>query len=297
MAAIELTLLGTGSPLPAGNRCGAGTLVQSGDSTVLVDCGWGACRRLFAAGVPLGKIDTIFFTHMHSDHITDLPDLLMMRWTVGGATVPLTIYGPEGTREAVEGFRAGLGPDVRYRIAHHGDKLPPDGIDVIVHETPATANVSHVATVGEISVGAFEVDHPPVVPALGFRVEARGSSAVLSGDTKQCDNLVRASKGADLLVCEAMNLKMMEDRAAMARRAGNERIALMLEEACNYHSPTHAVAEMARDAGVLRLVLSHILPPIPDEGPVVEQYIAGMADIYKGSIAVGRDLERITVGT
>ncbi|TAK67740.1 MAG: hypothetical protein EPO22_02615, partial [Dehalococcoidia bacterium] len=176
-------------------------------------------------------------------------------------------------------------------------KLPPAGIDVVVHETPATADPSHVATVGEISVGAFEVDHPPVVPALGFRIEARGASVVLSGDTKQCDALVRAARGADLLVSEAMNLKMMEQRAAMARAAGNERIAVMLEEACNYHAPTHAVAEMARDAGVLRLVLSHILPPIPDDGPVVEQYIEGMADIYKGSIAVGRDLERITVGT
>ena len=160
-----------------------------------------------------------------------------------------------------------------------------------------TANVSHVATVGEISVGAFEVDHPPVVPALGFRIEARGSSVVLSGDTKQCDSLVRASKGADLLVSEAMNLKMMQQRASMARAAGAERIALMLEEACNYHAPTHAAAEMARDAGVLRLVLSHILPPIPDDGPVVEQFVEGMADIYRGSIAVGRDLERITVGT
>ena len=297
MAAIDLTLLGTGTPLPSGNRCGAGTLVRSGESTVLVDCGWGVCRRLFEAGVPLATIDALLFTHMHSDHITDLPDLLMMRWTIGGATAPLTIYGPEGTREAVEGFRAGLNPDVRYRIAHHGDKLPPEAIDVIVHEMPATAAVSHVATVGEISVGAFEVEHPPVVPSLGFRVEARGSSVVLSGDTKQCDNLVRASRGADVLVCEAMNTKMMEQRASMARAAGNERIALMLEEVCEYHAPTHAVAEMARDAGVLRLVLSHILPSIPDDGPEVERFIDGMAQIYRGSITVGRDLERITVGT
>ena len=296
MAAMDLILLGTGSPLPSGNRCGAGNLVTSGDSTILIDCGWGAARRLIASGVPLAKINTIFFTHMHSDHITDLPDLIMMRWTVGGATLPLTIYGPEGTCEAVEGFRAGLNPDVRYRFAHHGDKLSRDAIEVIVHETPATAAVSHVTTIGEISVGAFEVDHRPVVPALGFRVEARGKSVVFSGDTKRCDSLVQASKGADMLVSEALHLGMMEDRMKLARSAGNERIALLLEEACNYHAPTLDVAEMARDAGVPRLVLSHLLPPIPDDGPIVESFVAGMSEIYPGSILVARDLQRLTVG-
>ncbi len=296
MAAMDLILLGTGSPLPSGNRCGAGNLVTSGDSTILIDCGWGAARRLIASGVPLAKINTIFFTHMHSDHITDLPDLIMMRWTVGGATQPLTIYGPEGTREAVEGFRAGLNPDVRYRFAHHGDKLSRDAIEVIVHETPATAAVSHVTTIGEISIGAFEVDHRPVVPALGFRVEARGKSVVFSGDTKRCDSLVQASKGADMLVSEALHLGMMEDRMKLARSVGNERAAMLLEEACNYHAPTLDVAEMARDAGVPRLVLSHLLPPIPDDGPIVESFVAGMSEIFPGSILVARDLQRLSVG-
>lgn len=296
MPAMELILLGTGSPLPSGNRCGAGNLITSGDSTVLVNCGWGAARRLIASGVPLGKVNTIFFTHMHSDHITDLPDLMMMRWTLGGATAPLTIYGPEGTREAVEGFRAGLNPDVRYRFAHHGEKLSREGIEVIVHETPATGAVSHVATVGDITVGAFEVNHRPVVPALGFRVEARGKSVVLSGDTKRCDTLVQASKGADVLVSEALHLGMMQDRINLARKNGNERVVGILEDACNYHAPTRNVAEMARDAGVPRLVLSHLLPPIPDEGAVVDEFVAGMSDIYPGPILVARDMQRITVG-
>ena len=295
MPAMELILLGTGSPLPSANRCGAGTVIISGDSAVLVDCGWGAARRLVASGVALDRINTVFFTHMHSDHITDLPDLMMMRWTLGGATAPLTIYGPEGTREAVEGFRAGLNPDVRYRVAHHGSKLSRDGIEVVVYETPATAAVSHVATVGDIAVGAFEVDHRPVVPALGFRVEARGKSAVLSGDTKRCDALVQASKGADLLVSEALHLDMMRDRINLARKNGNERIAGILEDACNYHAPTLDVAEMARDAGVPRLVLSHLIPPIPDEGAVVDQFVAGMADVFPGPILVARDMQRLTL--
>jgi len=295
MPAMEIVVLGTGSPLPSANRCGAGNVVLAGESAVLIDCGWGAARRLIASGVPLAKIDTIFFTHMHSDHITDLPDFMMMRWTLGGATVPLTVYGPEGTREAVQAFRAALNPDVRYRLAHHGEKLAPEGIDVIVHEVRATPGVSHAATVGAISVGSFEVDHRPVVPALGFRVEADGRAAVVSGDTRRCDALVKASKGADLLLSEALNAAMMRDRINLARANGNERIAGILVDACDYHATTHDVAEMARDAGVPRLVLTHLIPPIPDDGPVVEQFLAGMSDIYPGSIQVARDLQRIAI--
>ncbi len=294
-AAMEITLLGTGSPLPSPNRCGAGQVIVSGDDRVLIDCGWGAARRLIATGIPLGSIDHVFFTHMHSDHISDLPDLLMMRWTLGAAKHPLTIYGPEGTREMVEGFRAGLNPDVRYRFAHHGDKLSREGIECIVHEVPATAEPASIARIGEIEMLSFEVDHFPVVPAFGFRVEARGKSAVFSGDTKKCDALVRASKGADMLVSEALHLGMMQQRIDLARKNNNERMAQILEEACNYHAPTLEVAAMARDAGVGRLVISHLIPPIPDEGPLVAAFLAGMAEVYPGPLAIATDSERFVI--
>lgn len=296
MPDMEITLLGTGSPLPSGNRCGAGQLVVSGESSVLVDCGWGAARRLIATGVSLGSIDNVFFTHMHSDHITDFPDFAMMRWTLGGATKPLHVYGPEGTREAIEGFRTGLNPDVRYRFAHHGEKLSREGIEVVVHEIPATPAVSHVASVNGIDVGSFEVDHRPVVPALGFKVEARGKKAVFSGDTVRVQSLVDAAKGADLLISEAVHLGMMDDRIKMLRGAQQERMAQILEEACAYHAPTHDVAEMARDAGVPRLVLTHLIPPIPNEGPAVEQFVGGMRDIFPGELLVAQDMQKVTLG-
>jgi ribonuclease Z len=295
MAKFELLILGTGSPLPSGDRCGAGNVLLGEESTVLIDCGWGAARRLIASGVPLGSIDTLFFTHMHSDHITDLPDFMMMRWTAGGAKKPLTVYGPEGTREAVEGFRNALNPDVRYRVAHHGDKLSMDGIQVIVNEIPATPDPNHVATSGDLEVASFEVDHRPVEPALGFTVTWRGHTAVFSGDTRKVDSLVRASKGADVLVSEAVHLGMMQDRINFMRARNDERTAEILVEACDYHAPTLDVADMAREAGVGRLLLSHLIPPIPTSGPQVEQFVAGMSDIYKGEIKVCSDLERFVI--
>lgn len=292
---MEVTLLGTGSPLPSPNRCGAGQVVVSGDDRVMIDCGYGAARRLLASGISIGAINHLFFTHLHSDHITDLPDLLMMRWTLGAASQSLIIYGPEGTREVVEGFRSALNPDVRYRVAHHGEKLSRDGIECIVHEVPATPDPALIATVGGIEIRSFEVDHFPVVPAFGFRVDAHGKSAVFSGDTRKCDSLVRAARGANLLVSEAVHVGMMQDRIDFARKANNERGAVILEEARDYHAPTMEVAAMARDAGVRQLVISHVIPPIPNDGPVVEAFQQGMSDIYSGPITIAVDNQRFVL--
>jgi ribonuclease Z len=291
---IEVLLLGTGSPLPSPVRCGAGQVVSAGESRVLIDCGWGAARRLLAAGVAPMSIDVVCFTHMHSDHITDVPDFLITRWT-GGATRPLTVYGPEGTRAMIEGFLAALGRDIGYRFAHHGDKLSREGIACEVHEMAATSSPTPVAAVGGLEIESFEVDHRPVVPAFGYRVAIGGRRVVFSGDTTACDSLRRAAVDADLLVCEALNVAMLEQRIAAVRGAGFVRVAELLEDVPSYHAPTLEVAALARDAGVRRLVLSHIIPPIPNDGPAVEAFISGMASIYKGPITVAQDLQRFTV--
>jgi ribonuclease Z len=135
-----------------------------------------------------------------------------------------------------------------------------------------------------------------VVPALGFRVEQDGRSVVLSGDTKRCDTLVQAAKGADMLVSEALNTGMMQARIDFLRANKNERMALILEEAMDYHTPTLDVAAMAAEAGVAQLVLTHLIPPIPDDGPQFEAFAAGMADVYTGPITIARDLQKLTLG-
>jgi ribonuclease Z len=291
---FDVILLGTGSPLPNPDRCGAGQVVISADDRIVIDLGWGAARRLFAGGVPPPGVDTLCITHLHSDHTTDIPDFLIMRWA-GGAQRPLTVYGPEGTRSMMEHFLAAMERDIYYRFAHHGEKLSQEGIKVEVHELPATADRRVAGTIGAITVESFEVDHFPVVPALGFRLSAAGAVAVFSGDTKKCDNLTRAAQGADLLVCEALNaniFKVMGERL----RAVNPNTAAVMDDVPDYHATTIEVAEMARDAGVKKLVLSHLIPPVPNEGPLAEGFAAGMSDVFAGEIVVGRDLMRLTVG-
>ncbi|MGH8429810.1 MAG: MBL fold metallo-hydrolase, partial [Solimonas sp.] len=216
---FEVVFLGTGSPLPSADRCGAGHVVVAGDQHVLVDCGWGAARRLLPSGVNPADIDTAVFTHMHTDHITDVPDFLFLRWT-GGATRPLRVFGPQGTRDMVDGFMHALRRDIGFRRAHHGDKLHPDGIRVEVTELPATDSASAFETCDGLRFESFEVDHFPVVPAFGYRFVFDGRSAVMSGDTAFCESLLHASEGADLLVCEAMNVPMLQERADALRAMG-----------------------------------------------------------------------------
>ena len=290
---LEVVFLGTGSPLPSADRCGAGAVLVAGDTHVLVDCGWGAARRLIPSGVQPARVNAAIFTHMHSDHITDVPDFLFLRW-VTGATTPLKVYGPEGTQEMIDGFLMALRRDIGFRIAHHGTKLHPDGIKVEVTEITASNSPSEFVRIGDLSLEAFLVDHFPVVPAFGFRATYEGKSVVFSGDTSKCDSLTDASKGADMLVCEALNTTML-DRAIAAIKPNSPNQAGNLEDVPSYHITTIEVAETARDAGVRELVLTHVIPSIVSQDPMEALFVQGMSEIYSGRIRVARDTQRITV--
>jgi len=262
---------------------------------VLVDCGYGAARRLLPAGIVLATIDTAVFTHMHTDHITDVPDFLNLRWT-SGATKPLKVYGPTGTKKMIDGFLMALEDDIRFRTAHHPGKLHPDGIKVDVTEIPATPDARSFANQeGGFSLESFEVDHFPVVPAFGYRFGFDGRTAVLSGDTSFCESLLHASEGADMLVCEAMNVPMLQQRVIALRAMGRELQAGLFEDVPSYHIPTDEVAKLAKQAGVGELVLSHLIPPIPNDGPQVEEFVRGMNDLYGGNIRVAKDMQRVPV--
>lgn len=291
---FEIVFLGTGSPLPSGDRCGAGNVVVAGDTNVMVDCGWGAARRLVPSGVMPRTIDVAIFTHMHTDHITDVPDFLFQRW-VGGATKPLQVYGPEGTREMIDGFLLALRRDIGFRIAHHGDKLRPEGIQVEVTEVPASRRPEQFLDVGGLVFESFEVDHFPVVPAFGYRVRYDGRTAVLSGDTSYCDSLAAASEGADMLVCEAMNVDLLDSVIARLKTAGRVNEADMLGDVPSYHISTPEIARLAQGARVGEVVLSHIIPPIGNDDGAEKGFMAGMADIYRGPIRIARDMQRIPV--
>ena len=127
---IAITLLGTGSPLPDPDRAGPATLVSSGSEHYLVDAGRGVLMRLAAVGLGAGRLSAVMLTHLHSDHITDLSDVITSRWVLSMEPSPLRIIGPVGTRAVVDALLASLEPDIGYRMAHHADLAYRPPVDV-----------------------------------------------------------------------------------------------------------------------------------------------------------------------
>jgi ribonuclease Z len=289
---LELTLLGTGSPVHVPHRFGPSQVISAGDKRLLIDTGWSSTIRLFQANMPPQTIDAVFITHLHSDHTTDMADFLVMRW-VGGTRGPIPIYGPVGTKRMIAGFQEAMAADTKYRLDHHGDKLWSGGLAADITEFEAGDDPIEIARYGDITIKAFEVEHLPVKPAYGFRFESGGSVITISGDTNPCPGLLNGSKDADIMVCDSMNVDMMQGLEGRLRGIGNEKQASLLEDAHSYHAPISGMAEIAQKAGVKHLILSHLIPPIVDEQAA--QFTAGLDKVFSGKITVGKDLEKYVV--
>lgn len=195
---FRVTLLGTGNPTPSLTRFGPSVLIQAGDETLVFDAGRGAAQRLYQLGVPFQKINAVFLTHLHSDHIVGLPDLWLTGWLMGRTTSPLKLIGPVGTAEMAGYLEKAFAFDVRIRVEEGGQTAAGGQI--------STRDIVQGLVYDEhgVRVTAFYVDHGMVKPALGYRIEYGGHAVVLSGDTRFSENVVEFSKGADLLVHEVV---------------------------------------------------------------------------------------------
>jgi ribonuclease Z len=274
---IEVTLLGTGSPIPDPRRAGPSTLIRAGGQTFLVDCGRGVQLRMAAAGVSANGLSALLLTHLHSDHIADLGDLLITRWvTTFTDQVPLQIIGPPGTADTVTGMLAAFGHDIGYRITHHPDLTAPPPVEV--HEVTEGVVWNH----DNVIIRVAPTDHRPVAPTIGFRVEHAEASVVLAGDTVPCATLDALAAGAGALVHTVIRKDLVE-------LAPQQRI----REVCDYHSSVEEAAGTAERAGVGILVLTHYLPPITPGQE--DDWRARAATVFPRQIELGDDLHRVEV--
>ena len=200
-AVFRVVLLGTAvGPRVDLQQFGASTLIEAGDVRLLFDCGRGATLRLAQMNVPLGSIHRLFLTHLHSDHVIQIPDLLLTGWGGGGRTVPLQVWGPRGTSAMMDRLQEAFAFDIHMRrdVDEH---IPGEGIKVESHDMVEGI----VFEAQGVKVTAFAVDHGPVTPAFGYRIDYRGRSVVLSGDTRVSENLIRFSTGVDVLIHEVVD--------------------------------------------------------------------------------------------
>lgn len=288
---LDVILCGAGSPLPDPARSGPCVAVIAGQRVMIVDVGSGSVRRITPAGIPVSKIEDVFLTHFHSDHIDGLGELMMQRWGGASRTEPLPVHGPTGVEDVVAGFNQAYAHDDSYRVAHHGPKIiPPSGAGGVARtfELPAEGEGLVVLEADGLKVTAFRVSHPPIVPAVGYRFDYQGRSVVISGDTTKSANLQKFATGADLLVHEALNPRMVGIMTEAAEEAGAKNIAQITRDIIGYHTTPVQAAEIARDAGVKHLLYYHIVPALP-YAPMERMFVEGVSDIYKGGVTVGRD--------
>ena len=289
---LQVVLCGTGSPLADATRAGPCTAVIAGGVFLLVDVGPGAWEQVDLANLPIAELDAVLLTHFHSDHLGDLGEAITQSW-IAGRTRPLDVYGPPGVGRIVAGLREVYSFDVDYRVRHHGqDWMPRVAGSAVAHEfaLPPEGSSEAVSVLEQsgLRVTAFRVDHTPVSPAVGYRFDWRGRSVVISGDTGKSASLVANARGADLLVHEALQPKLTERAAAVARRLGLERMAKLAGDVSTYHTTPREAAEIAREAGVKHLVLSHLVPG-PTNALGRRLFLDGAGDLYEGEITLGED--------
>ena len=293
---LHVVLCGTGSPLPDPGRAAACTAVIAGGHFVLVDVGPGAWETLDLANLPIGRVDAVLLTHFHSDHIGDLGEAITQSW-IAGRAAPLEVFGPPGTARVVAGFAEAYAADVEARVAHHGDEwLPRAAAGAVARELPMPA-AGESALVFErdgLRVTMFAVDHEPVVPAVGYRFDFAGRSVVVSGDTRKSASLIAHARGADLLVHEALHPGLVGRAAAAARRLGRERVAKLADDIPSYHASPVEAAQIAQEAGVAHLVLTHLVPA-PPNALARRMFLAGVADVYDGEVTLGEDGMRFSL--
>ena len=176
---LKITLCGTSSPLPAPGRAQACVAVETPDHLYIVDAGSGSAATAQLSGIPLGKLRGILLTHYHSDHISDIGDFNLNSW-VAGRPAPLQIIGPEGVSRIVEGLNITYELDRGYRVAHHGAELLNPEIGILQSRT---IEEGVIVDEDELRITAFEVSHPPIEPAYGYRLDYSGRSVVISGDS------------------------------------------------------------------------------------------------------------------
>ena len=252
---LKVVICGSRSPLPSPGRAESCVLVEAGDDIYIFDLGNGSVNNLTQYQLQWPSVKAVLITHMHSDHMADLPDAHLQSW-IQGRTSPLKVYGPEGINLVTKGFELAYSADYQYRNEHHGDDMLPMSIvgfnaiqiidnQLIPNDTPG------------LEILPFVVAHYPVNSAFGFKISYKGRTVVISGDTIHDGSVLKYSKDVDLLVHSAISIDIVERMRGLAPIPQMDKILFDIQD---YHTSIEEAGEIARDANVKHLLIYHSIP-------------------------------------
>lgn len=276
---MNVRLLGTGSPIPNTTRAGTALLVTIGEERLLIDCGPSAVSRLLEESIDIAQIERLFFTHQHVDHNADFFNFVIGSWTMGREQ--LTIYGPAGTDRLLEALYSIYEEDLEYREQL---KYPVGGI----------RDIEYVETTDEFAVEtprwkatALRVDHSIETYAYRFTDRKTGAAMVFSGDTSPLSELPSFAADADLLIqdaCVGPVRTETPDEEVIWERLTEPQTPGRREKLRETHCTAAEAGELAADANVDHLVLTHLLPYRD-----TDQMRAAAVAAFAGPVTVAED--------
>jgi ribonuclease Z len=283
---IRVTLLGTGAPLPSIDRFGAATLVEAGGNYFLFDCGRGVTQRLWQQKIAIGKVNRLFLTHLHSDHIVGIPDfwlLGLMPAAYGNRKQTLEVRGPVGTNAMMLGLEKAFQWDIKTRITEY------PGADSGKNVNAVDIREGVVYDQGGVRITAFRVNHSDVIDsALGYRLDYQGRSVLISGDTRYSENLIKYAKDVDVLIHEVIAIRdEVMATSPLARKI------------TNFHTTPEDAGKVFSLAKPKLAVYTHVaIPPLDPSRPLLttEDIIKRTRKYFDGKLVVGEDLMVIEIG-
>ncbi|MBW1717207.1 MAG: MBL fold metallo-hydrolase [Candidatus Aminicenantes bacterium] len=275
----KVILLGTGTPNPDPHHSGCSVAITVNETPYIIDFGPGLVRKAAALSPSYGgpipalepkRLKTAFLTHLHSDHTTGYPDLILTPWVMG-RDEPLEVYGPEGIKEMTQNILKAYKEDIKYRL--YGTEPANDkGWRVHTHEIKPGMIYSDA----QMKVEAFEVNHGTWPHAFGFRFITPDKIIVISGDTAPCDNIIEFAKSADILIHEVYSQKGFEKRSPVWQKYHTQ-----------HHTSTHELSLIAQKTRPKLLILYHILL----WGTSEQELLQEITDKYDGKVVIGSDLD------
>ena len=296
---MSVAILGSGSALPDPERGNPSQAIIVDGEVLLFDCGERTTVNLVKAGINPLRVDRLFFTHLHWDHIADFGYFVMTTWN-SGRRQTLEIFGPAGTKDMVRSSIHGVHrTDLEY-VRRYVAALPPHIKDKPLESPPLAVTEIDVGftyrtAIVTVIAGAVEHHQRVGVPSVGYRVETRYGVVAISGDTAPCDAMIELARGADVLIHDAAFL----DEIIEARQMWS-------------HSGPSGAGKVAAAAGVKTLVLTHLGPYTsapaavdmasmyygPRRGPEIwDRIVDDARRHFSGEIVLGRDALVLKVGT